>query len=407
VPPVFAFLAVSPEATQLLLSLLIVFGSAKLLAEVCERFRQPGIVGAILAGVFIGPSCFGWIQPNDLLHALSELGVMFLLFRVGLEVKASEMLKVGGTAMLVATLGVVVPFLLGWGILALAGHRAIESIFMGAAMVATSVGITAQVLADKGLLAHRTAKIILAAAVIDDVLGLLVLAVVSSMAQGAIDYVGLTLTTSVAVLFVLAVAKYGTTAMSRILPRVRRNLRSQEAEFAIAMVFLFAMSLLAIYSGVAAIVGAFLAGMALAESVGQRVHDLAHGATELMVPFFLTGIGLQMNLAVFKDPGLLLLSLVILVAALLGKWIGCGAGAWSLGRLDAHRIGVGMAPRGEVGMVVAQIGLARGAIGQEVYAVAVFMAVATTIIAPPLLNQAYRGLAAPAPEDETTSFRLG
>jgi Kef-type K+ transport system membrane component KefB len=398
---ILAFLAVSPEAVHLLTMMLVVFGSAKLLAEVMEHFGQPGIVGALLAGIIIGPSALNLVQPNDFLHALSELGVMFLLFRVGLEVKASELMKTGRIALLVATLGVVVPLIVGWALLAWTGHTTIESLFMGAAMVATSVGITAQVLSDKGLLQHRTAQIILAAAVIDDVLGLLVLAVVSSMADGALDIAGLVTSSAISIAFVVAVAKFGTPAMNRFLPKVRGGLRSQEAEFGIALIFLFAMSLLAVYSGVAAIIGAFLAGMALAESVEDRVHHLAHGAAELMVPFFLTGIGMQLKLSVFGDLNLLGLGCAVVVAAVLSKWLGCGLGALSLGRADAQRVGVGMVPRGEVGMVVAQIGMAKGAIGHEVYGVAVFMAVVTTMAAPPLLNWAYRGLPGAKPADQT------
>ena len=389
------------QAVHLLTMMLVVFGSAKLLAEVMEHFGQPGIVGALLAGIFIGPSALNLVQPNDFLHALSELGVMFLLFRVGLEVKASELMKTGRIALQVAMLGVVIPLIVGWAILAWTGHTTIESVFMGAAMVATSVGITAQVLSDKGLLQHRTAQIILAAAVIDDVLGLLVLAVVSSMADGALDIAGLVTSSAISIAFVVAVAKFGTPAMNRFLPKVRGSLRSQEAEFGIALIFLFAMSLLAVYSGVAAIIGAFLAGMALAESVEHRVHHLAHGAAELMVPFFLTGIGMQLKLSVFGDMNLLGLGCAVVVAAVLSKWLGCGLGALSLGREDAQRVGVGMVPRGEVGMVVAQIGMAKGAISHEVYGVAVFMAVVTTMAAPPLLNWAYRGLPAPKPADQT------
>jgi Kef-type K+ transport system membrane component KefB len=157
--------------------------------------------------------------------------------------------------------------------------------------------------------------------------------------------------------------------------------------------------LLAVYSGVAAIIGAFLAGMAMAESVGHRVHDLSHGATELVVPFFLTGIGMQMKLDVFADMKLLALAGAILVAAIASKWVGCGLGALSLGGADARRVGIGMIPRGEVGMVVAQIGMSKGAIDDRVYAVAVFMAVLTTMAAPPLLNWAYRGVNSSAPVD--------
>jgi Kef-type K+ transport system membrane component KefB len=391
-------LAVSPEDARLPLQMLIVFGVAKVLGELAEWVRLPAIVGGLLSGILIGPSALGWIQYNELLHALAELGVMFLLFQVGLEVKASELLRVGRTAIVVAVLGVVFPFLLGWGILLGANHPAAESIFMGAAMVATSVGITAQVLADKGVLSHQTARIVLAAAVIDDVLGLLVLAVVSSMGESrGIDYVGLLTTTVVSVSFIVAVVKLGTPAVNLVLPKLRARLKAGESEFAVAAIFLFVMAVLATYSGVAAIIGAFLAGMALAETVSKRVHVLARGAGELLAPFFLASIGLQMSLAVFAKQDTLLLAVVIVAAAVLSKAVGCGAGAWRMGLKDASRIGIGMVPRGEVGMVVAQVGLTRGVIGQEAYGIAVFMAVMTTVIAPPLLNYVYRDLTGEMP----------
>jgi len=383
--------------------MLLVFGSAKLLAEVFERLKQPGIVGEILAGVIIGPSVLGWLSPTDFLNALANLGAMFLLFRVGLDVKSSELIKVGGIATVVATLGVICPFILGWGIMRLWGEPQIGSIFVGAAMVATSVGITAQVLAAKGLLHHNSSKIILAAAVIDDVQGLLVLAVVSSLAKGKLNLVELGLTALLAVGFTVIVAKWGTATMRRVVPHMHQRLRVGESQFVMALVLLFALSVLAVWIGVAAIVGAFLAGMALAESVEPRVRDLAHGVTELLLPFFLAGIGLYVNLRAFKNTSLLTLALVILLAALLSKFVGCSLGALSLGKADAVRIGVGMMPRGEVGMVVAQIGLTIGAIEQNVYSVVVFMAVATTIVAPPLLNLAFAGVKPTAPEEV---FRL-
>ena len=391
----FSALMLSGDA-RIPLSMLIVFASAKLMAEVFERLHQPGIVGEILAGVLIGPSVLAWIAPSDLLTTLSDLGVMFLLFRVGLEVKSSELLRVGGTAALVATVGVIVPFFMGWGILLGWGSRQGEAIFVGAAMVATSVGITAQVLSSKGLLHLVSSKSILAAAGIDDVLGLLVLALVSSMARGSVKLLEIGLTVLLAVLFVVVVAKWGSRAMIRFLPKAQDNLRVAEAEFVVAVLLLFALSLAAIYVGVAAIVGAFLAGMALGESVGTRVKDLTQGTSELLVPFFLAGIGLHVDLTAFSHPSMLLLAGVLLAAAVVSKFIGCGLGAWSLGRIEMMRIGVGMVPRGEVGMVVAQLGLAMGAISQPVYGVVVFMAVATTIVAPPLLSLAYRNVP-PAP----------
>src|SRR5436305_7836686 len=279
---------------------------------------------------------------------------------------------------------------MGWGILLLWGEPSNEAIFVGASMVATSVGITAQVLSAKGLLHAVSSKIILAAAVIDDVLGLLVLAVISSLTHGSLNIPALALTALLAVGFTVIVAKWGTHAMGKVVPHVDQKLRVGEAQFALAMSLLFALSLAAVYIGVAAIVGAFLAGLALAESTGQRVRDLAHGVTELLVPFFLAGIGLHVSLSAFSSPRNALLAIVILVAAVLSKFIGCGLGALGLGKADALRIGVGMIPRGEVGMVVAQIGLSFGIMSQSVYGVVIFMSVATTLLAPPLINIAYR-----------------
>ncbi|MGH9613191.1 MAG: cation:proton antiporter [Bryobacteraceae bacterium] len=378
------------HADSIPLMLLVVFGSAKLLGEVFERLRMPGLVGEILAGVLVGPGILRWIAPNDVLNALAELGVMFLLFGVGLEIKRSDLLRVGRIATLVASLGVVVPFFLGWGILAWWGAPRVEGIFVGAAMVATSVGITAKVLSDRGLLSMRASQVILAAAVIDDVLGLLALAVVSGVARGPLNLPELALTAVLAIGFTVLVAHWGTIAAQHAVPRLAARLRSSEAPFHIALILLFALSLLASYAGVAAIIGAFLAGMALSESATQRVHDLTSGVSELMVPFFLAGIGLHFDVQSFFTPALLEMSGLILIAAVISKLIGCGLGAASLGRADMLRIGVGMVPRGEVGMVVAQIGLGMGVIPKGVYGVVVFMSVATTLIAPPMIAWSYR-----------------
>jgi len=372
------------------LAMLIIFGSAKLLAELFERLGQPGIVGEILAGALVGPSVLGWIHPNEMLKALSDLGVMFLLFGVGLEVKASDLLKVGGKATLVATLGVIVPFFAGWGILLLWGAPQIEAVFVGAAMVATSVGITASVLSARGLLHEVASKIILAAAVIDDVLGLIVLAIVSSVARGRVNFWEIALIAALATMFTIVMAVWGTTAVKRLLPVFGSRARADEAEFHIALVFLFALALLAQYTGVAAIVGAFLAGLALSDSADARVRTLTRGVSELLVPFFLAGIGLHLNFTVFRSTSTVLLALVVLAAAIVTKLIGCGAGALSLGWHNVLKIGLGMVPRGEVGMVVAQIGLGMSVISTQIYSVVVFMAVATTLVTPLLLKIAFR-----------------
>jgi Kef-type K+ transport system membrane component KefB len=386
-------------AAEIPLSMLVVFASAKLLSEIFERMGQPGIVGEILAGVLIGPHVLGWMAPNEVLRILSDLGVMFLLFRVGLEVKSSELLKVGGTSLLVAVIGVVIPFGMGWGIAAAWGLPNVESIFTGAAMVATSVGITAEVLASRGLLNTRASRIILAAAVIDDVLGLIVLAMVSGFARGSINYLDIAITASLAIGFTVFLATLGSSAARRVVPRVQARLSLAEGEFAMAMTLLFALSLLAVYAGVAAIVGAFLAGMALSEAVDRRVADLTNGVAELLVPFFLVAIGMQFDVSAFANRSTLALAAVIFAAAVISKFVGCGLGSLRMGTADALRVGVGMVPRGEVGMVVAQLGLRIGVMGESLYAVVVFMSVATTLVAPPLLKWAFRG-ATPTGQEE-------
>lgn len=378
------------QALSLPLAMLIVFGSAKLLGELFERIGQPAIVGEILAGALVGPSVLGWVTPDVTLRALSDLGVMFLLFGVGMEVKASELLQVGGKATLVATVGVIVPFFAGWGIMAAWGVPQVEAIFVGASMVATSVGITASVLATRNLLHEVASKIILAAAVIDDVLGLIVLAVVSSVARGRVNVWEIALTASLATAFTVVMAFWGTTAVNRLLPHFDSRAKADEAKFHIALIFLFAMALLAQYTGVAAIVGAFLAGLALSDSADARVRTLTRGVSELLVPFFLAGIGLHLNLEVFRSRSTIILALIILAAAVVTKLIGCGVGALSLGWQNVVKVGMGMVPRGEVGMVVAQIGLGMAVISPDVYAIVVFMAVATTLVTPLLLRVAFR-----------------
>jgi len=390
------------------LAMFILFVSAKIMAELAERLHQPGIVGEIFAGVLIGPSVLGWLAPNEFLSAMSDIGAMFLLFRVGLEVKSSELMKVGGTALLVACSGVVVPFVMGAAIMLLWHQGVNEAIFVGASMVATSIGITAQVLSAKGLLQEVSSKVILAAAVIDDVLGLLVLAVVSSMTHGKTDVLQLSLTALLATAFTVIVAKWGSHAVGRVLPKLNETLRVAESRFVIGLSLLLGLAVLAVSTGIAAIVGAFLAGLALAETSGPRERDLAQGVSEFLVPFFLAGIGLKVDLSAFGQLSTALLALTILAAALVSKLIGCGVGALRLGRTEAWRIGIGMVPRGEVGMIVAQIGLGYGILTRNSYAVIVFMSVATTIVAPPLIKIAYRSAAARgAAESPDEVLRMG
>ncbi len=271
-------------------------------------------------------------------------------------------------------------------------------------MVATSVGITAQVLASQGLLQQQASRVILAAAVIDDVLGLIVLAIVSSLAREHLRILELVATAAIAIGFTIVIAKWGSTTVNRVAPHLVSRLKAGEVQFNLSLLLLFGLALAATYAGIAAIVGAFLAGMALSDAVNERVRDLTHGVTELFVPFFLAGIGLQLDLSFFRDSGTIALALMVLVAAVVSKLVGCGLGAMSLGKQDMLRVGTGMIPRGEVGMVVAQLGLSMGVIPKPIYAVVVFMAVATTLIAPPLLSLSFRGARHEAPVED---FQIG
>jgi Kef-type K+ transport system membrane component KefB len=219
-------LLAAPDAVNALsipLMLLMVFGSAKLLAEVAIALRQPGIVGEICAGILIGPSVLNWCQPSEILHFLSDLGVLFLLFLVGLEVKPSALFGVGKRAILVAVGGVVLPLFAGAGLGFAFGNGTTESIFLGAALVATSVGITARVLSEKGLVHTETAQVILAAAVFDDILGLLVLAAVSGMAKGNVNYLELGTSSALAIGFTILVAKFGSRAAGKIVKTAEKE----------------------------------------------------------------------------------------------------------------------------------------------------------------------------------------
>jgi Kef-type K+ transport system membrane component KefB len=380
------------EETKVLLTLFIMLAAAKLMAELFERLRQPAVAGEILAGVIIGPSLLNLAAPSEITSILAEIGVIFLLFNVGLETKPAAILNVGKRAALVAVLGVLVPFAGGWWLMQIWNSTSVESLFVGTALVATSVGITARVLSGMGLLDAPTARIILGAAVIDDILGLLVLAVVSSMASGSVNYLEILTTAALAIGFTALVTLVGAPVITRIAPGVDR-LRSGHGMFVLGLVLCLGLSVAAAFIGVAAIIGSFLAGMALAEAGENhpKMHRQINGVTEFLVPFFLVNIGMQLRLDVFTSSSVILLCFLVTVVAVATKLLGCGLGAISLGLKRAGQVGMGMVPRGEVGIIVAQIGLSLAVIGPELYGVVLFMAVATTLIAPPFLKLLYAG----------------
>jgi Kef-type K+ transport system membrane component KefB len=388
----FGLALATPEGERVLFTIFVIFVAAKLAAEIFERLKQPAVAGEILAGVVIGPSLLNWVAPSELTEALSEIGVIFLLFLVGLETKPADIFRVGWRATLVAILGVVVPFIFGYLIMLAWGETQIEAVFVGAAMVATSVGITARVLGQMGLLSLEVSRIILGAAVIDDILGLLILAVVSSMAkEGGVNYAQIGTTAALAIGFTLLVIIVGARAVNRIRTRVE-NLKVGQSYLVFGLALCLALALVASKIGVAAIIGAFLAGMALSESAeGTDMPHQAEAVTEFLLPFFLTNIGMQLKLDALLNRSTIILALIVTVLAVISKLIGCGAAAWRLGKKKAAQIGMGMVPRGEVGVVVAQIGLSLNAVDAAAYAVVLFMTVATTLIAPPFLVRLFKG----------------
>ena len=379
--------AASVENAGILLGLFLMLAAAKIMAEVFERLKQPAVVGEILAGVLIGPSVLGWIEPSAIINILAEIGVIFLLFNVGLETKPKDILAVGKRAAIVGILGVIFPFVAGYFISIAWGGSTIEALFIGAAMVATSVGITARVLGSLGLLDTDAARIILGAAVIDDILGLMILSVVSGFSKGAVDYWTLAATAGISIFFTIFVATIGAKLMTKLAPKIE-NLHMQKPFFQLGLILCLGLSFAAIYVGVAAIIGAFLAGMALAEATedNYKMHRLSSGVMEFLVPFFLVNIGLQLNLAIFTDFSVVTFALVITLAAVVTKFFGCGVGALGMGKVQAARVGIGMVPRGEVGIVVAQIGLGLAAITDKFFGAVLFMAIATTLIAPPFIK---------------------
>lgn len=380
-------LAASVENAEILLALFIMLAAAKLLAEVFERLRQPAVVGEILAGVLIGPSILAWVEPSKIIDVLAEIGVIFLLFNVGLETKPQAIFQVGKRAATVAVSGVVLPFAAGYLTAVFWGGSTVEAMFIGAALVATSVGITARVLGSMGLIDMQTSRIILGAAVIDDILGLLILSVVSSLSKGAADYFELGKTAGFAVLFTLFIGFAGVRLVNKLAPKIE-NLHITKPFFNLGLILCLGLSFAAIYIGAAAIIGSFLAGMALSEATAEnhKMHQLTSGVTEFLVPFFLVNIGMQLNLIIFRDVSVIVLAVVITVVAVLTKFVGCGLGAYGMGTKQMAQVGIGMVPRGEVGIVVAQIGLGLAAITEKFFGAVLFMAIATTLIAPPFIK---------------------
>jgi len=381
-------IAAASSTAAVLTSLFVVLLAAKLGDELFRRMRQPTIVGEILAGLLIGPAVLGLVEPDEVLEVFAELGVVFLLFWVGLETRLSDLREVGPTAVSVGVLGVAIPFAGGIGLGLALGESTGTTLFLASALVATSVGITSAVLIDLGVLERRTSRTILGAAIVDDILALLLVAVAAGVAaEGGVDIGSIAITAAVALAFVAFVALGGTQILQRR-PSLLHAPRFSESPLLPAVIICLGLAAFAAQIGLAAIIGAFLAGMVIAETRDQSpIEDEVAPLYAFFPPFFFAVIGLQVSLETLADGGTLALLAAVTVLAVLTKFAGAYLGAWRMGRRDATFVGVGMVPRGEVGIIVAGIGNATGTIDGELFAVLVAMSVLTTLIVPPVLRR--------------------
>lgn len=424
-------MSASIEIGSILLMLVVVFFLARISSAVFNRFGLPGLIGEILIGVVIANLAFGSFDLMELLglkddsgdittnkivlDTLAELGVIFLLFSVGLETRVKQLMSVGKAAFLVATLGVIVPFVCGYLFIMIEdGGNTMEALFIGAAMVATSVGITARVIKDMKLTETKEARIIIGAAVIDDILGMIILAIVAGMASspsGDVSISEIAVIAGSAVIFVIIVLLFCAKGVPKISEYMEaRKKRWQDAhpgevprsanKLALAIIVCLALAALSQIIGLAAIIGAFLAGMIFADYAWEW--DLEHKVESLnvfLVSFFFVNVGLNVDLSSITTQ-VLLLAVAIIVIAIVTKYVGCYIGTKigdpTLDKNSANIIGIGMVPRGEVGIIVASLGFTTyAAITQDLYTVIVLMSVVTTLIAPFFLSRAFRKKYAP------------
>lgn len=392
-----------------LLALIVMLTAAKLGGELFERIHQPAVLGELVFGLVLGNLSlvgFGGLEflgTNEGVEILAQLGVILLLFEVGLESNVNEMLSVGVSSFLVACLGVITPFFLGWGVSAwlLPNEHMLAHVFIGATLCATSVGITARVLTDLGKVSARESKIILGAAVIDDVLGLVILAVVTGIITAAntgkelatFDVLWIVVK---AVLFLGGALVVGSWLSPHVF-RLASRLKIRGMLLTVALTFLFLLSYLADLIGLATIVGAFAAGLILDEvhykdflDRGEHtVEELIHPIAIFLVPIFFVQMGVRVDLSTFANVEILGFAALLSLAAVLGK-MACAGGVLERG-LDRLSVAVGMVPRGEVGLIFAGLGATMVLQGDRVivppvFAAVVIMVIVTTLITPPALK---------------------
>lgn len=391
------------------LGLAVILVAAKLGSELATRLGQAAVLGELIAGVVLGNlgrlgvSWFERLGTDLGIDLIARIGVLVLLFEVGLESTVAQMMKLGSSAVLVACLGVAAPFGLGWAVATqfLPSASPYTHLFIGATLTATSVGITARVLKDLGRSSTADSRMILGAAVVDDVLGLVILAIVTGLIASANLGTPMSAGHLVWILgrplgFLVGVLGLGI-LVSRRIYAVASRLQARGVLLALSLALCFALSWAADAMGLAAIVGAFAAGLILEDvhyrdfvQRGERsLEELLRPISSFLVPVFFVVMGLRTDLRVFADVGVLGLAAALSVVAVLGKQV-CALGARGPG-VDRVLVGLGMVPRGEVGLIFANVGLAlrihgRPLIDPSIFAAIVAMVIVTTMIAPPLLK---------------------
>ena len=379
------------EVPQLFAMLVVILGAAKIGGVLAQQIGQPAVLGELVAGVIVGQSGLHLVNTGyETIHMLSELGVFILLLAIGLETDLRMLVRVGGTSAVVAVVGVVLPFGLGFAACRLLGLTSLVAIMAGATLTATSVGITARVLADLGRLRDVEGQIILGAAVLDDILGLVILTVVTGLARGdSVTLLNVATTAGVAFGFLGAVILVGTLLMPWI-TRAEALIDLPGTPTILVLIMAFGLAWLANWVGSAMILGAFAAGLLLSSS--PRLHEIEKGITSLghfFVPLFFVAVGASVDLHAL-DPATpdgrlaLLVGCLLCVTGVIGKLFAGYAPFWFKGNKTV--IGVGMIPRGEVGLIFAQTGLSTGVFDEGLFAGATLMVLVTTFIAPPLLK---------------------
>lgn len=379
--------------TQLAISLVIILITAKVLGELSERLKQPAVLGELIGGILIGPNVLGWVGDSNIIRLLAEIGAVLLLFEIGLRSDLEEFLKVGFAALAVATFGIILPLSLGYGLsiaLSLHGRGDVVPLFIGAVLAVTSTGITARVMADQGWLQSKEARVILGAAVIDDILGLILLSTVVGIASSGKLVIASALWTGfIAVLFLVGAVFIGI-PLTPYAFRVIRRMRTRGVLISWALIFCLFFAWSAEHLHLAAIVGAFAAGLILAKTE-ERVHIQTHlqPLADIFIPIFFVWLGFAVRPQVFNPflPGgwhTILVMGVLFAAGVAGKM----ASGYSIRTTGINRfaVGIGMVPRGEVGLIFASLGLSQGIIDDSLYAVTAAVVLLTTIITPPLLK---------------------